>query len=51
MSCVPDMTDDLEEAWDEVHNVNASTARHAGLPSLDERCDEWQLYAFDPTDG
>jgi len=51
MASMPDMTDDREEAWEEVHNVNASTGRYAGLPALHERCDEWQLYAFDPTDG
>ena len=42
--------DDLEAAWDELHAVNASLGWYVGMPAYYERRDEWQLYAFDPTE-
>jgi hypothetical protein len=42
--------DDLEAAWAELHEVNASLGWYVGMPAFYERRDEWQLYAFDPTE-
>jgi hypothetical protein len=49
MASVPRM-DDLEAAWAELHEVNASLGWYVGMPAFYERRDEWQLYAFDPTE-
>ncbi len=42
--------DELEAAWAELHAANASLCWDVGLPAFYERRDEWQLYAFDPTE-
>jgi hypothetical protein len=42
--------DDLEAAWTELHEVNAALGWYVGMPAFYERRDEWQLYAFDPTE-
>ena len=42
--------DDLEAAWAALHDVNATLGWDIGLPAFYERRDEWQLYAFDPTE-
>jgi hypothetical protein len=48
---VAHMTDtDLAAAWDDLHRVNEALGWHVGLPAYFDRRDEWQLYAFDPTE-
>jgi len=32
------------------HDANDEVVWHLGMPSYIERPDEWQLYAFDPTE-
>jgi hypothetical protein len=41
--------DDLEAAWAELQEVNASLGWYVGLPAYWDRRDE-QLYAFDPAE-
>ena len=44
------MDDTLDAAWAELHAVNAELGWYVGMPAFYERRDEWQLYAFDPTE-
>ena len=45
------MTDhELHAAWAELHAANAELGWRIGLPAYYERREEWQLYAFDPTE-
>lgn len=42
--------DTLEDAWNELHPANERLGSYIGMPAFFERRDEWQLYAFDPTE-
>lgn len=42
--------DTLEAAWADLHKANQGMSWFLGMPSFFERRDEWQLYAFDPTE-
>jgi hypothetical protein len=41
---------ELHAAWAELHAANAELRWYIGLPAFYERRDEWELYAFDPTE-
>jgi hypothetical protein len=49
MASVPDMDNDLEAAWAELHAANDSLAWFVGRPAFDShRLVPWAQYAFDP---